>query len=394
MSVIDPEEIYEKSELVGRGNYGDVWKGKDKATGEEVAIKIIDLTVAEDEIEDIQHEIIVLSQCECPYVTKYFGSYLKETYLWVVMEFLAGGSCKDLLLPGTLQEHYVATLMREVLKALEFLHNDHKIHRDIKAANILLSSTGHVKLSDFGVSGQLSDQMTKRHTFVGTPFWMAPEIIKQVGHDYKVDIWSTGITAIELVKVSPPHSDLHPMMVLFMIPKNPPPTLEGDFSDDFKDFVFQCLEKDPEQRPNAKTLLDHSFIKNAQPISILPELIERKNKYIQEHPEINTMPQKELFKCKWPTDEVPPDLENTNIKIKKKKRVSRKKRTNGEGGEFFALNQIIYPALKKLIEKTDSQEVLSRIGEIKKAFDTAEDKKPGVSDKFVALVVETLKLTD
>jgi len=278
MSVIDPEEIYEKSELVGRGNYGDVWKGKDKATGEEVAIKIIDLTVAEDEIEDIQHEIIVLSQCECPYVTKYFGSYLKDTNLWVVMEYLAGGSVKDLLLPGVLEEKYVSTITREVLCALDFLHNDLKIHRDIKAANILLSSSGNVKLADFGVSGQLSDSMTKRHTFVGTPFWMAPEIIRQVGHDYKVDIWSTGITAIEMVKGNPPHSDLHPMMVLFMIPKNPSPTLDGDYSNEFKDFVSQCLEKEPENRKNAKELLEHPFIKNCQPTSILPDLIERKKK--------------------------------------------------------------------------------------------------------------------
>jgi len=192
------------------------------------------------------------------------------------MEYLAGGSVKDLLLPGNLEEKYVSTIIREVLCALDFLHNDHKIHRDIKAANILLSSTGNVKLADFGVSGQLTDDLTKRHTFVGTPFWMAPEIIRQIGHDYKVDIWSTGITAIEMVKGSPPHSDLHPMMVLFMIPKNPSPTLDGDYSDDFKNFVSLCLEKEPENRPNAKTLLEHPFIKNCQPTSILPELIERK----------------------------------------------------------------------------------------------------------------------
>jgi serine/threonine-protein kinase 24/25/MST4 len=236
-----------------------------------------------------------------PYVTQYYGSYLHGSDLWIVMEFCSGGSCADLMKPGTISETEIAIIIKELLHGLVYLHDDHKLHRDIKgkrtpprahvfatntrtAANILVSANGQVKLADFGVSGQLSVTMTKKNTFVGTPFWMAPEVIKQSGYDGKADIWSLGITALELANGEPPYADIHPMKVLFLIPKNPPPTLTGDYSSHFKDFVELCLKKDPRERPTAKQLLQTPFIRKAGKPARLQELISRYQDWQLHHP--------------------------------------------------------------------------------------------------------------
>ncbi|XP_077434090.1 serine/threonine-protein kinase 4-like [Vanacampus margaritifer] len=269
-----PEEVFDVLEKLGEGSYGCVFKAHYRETGEIVAIKQVPV---ESDLQEIIKEISIMQQCNSPHVVRYYGSYFKNSDLWIVMEYCGAGSVSDIIRirSKTLSEEEIASILRSTLKGLEYLHFMRKIHRDIKAGNILLNTEGQAKLADFGVAGQLTDTMAKRNTVIGTPFWMAPEVIQEIGYNCVADIWSLGITAIEMAEGKPPYADIHPMRAIFMIPTNPPPTFRNPdaWSPPFRDFVSQCLVKNPETRATATQLLQHAFIKAAKPSSVLRALI-------------------------------------------------------------------------------------------------------------------------
>jgi hypothetical protein len=219
-----------------------------------------------------------MNQCESDCIVKYYGSYYFGAELWIAMENCQAGSAADIMKvcgkPFT--EPQIAQICHAATKGLSYLHTVmHKIHRDIKAGNLLLNARGEVKLADFGVTGQMAEN-TKRHTVIGSPFWMAPELIQEVGYDYKADCWSLGITVIELADTKPPYSNIHPMRAIFMIPSKPAPTVEtpAKFSKDFNHFVSQALVKDPAKRPTAALLHKHPFAAAAAGPRVLLDVIE------------------------------------------------------------------------------------------------------------------------
>lgn len=282
-----PDEVFDIICKIGRGSYGSVFKSLHKESGQVLAIKQVPV---DTDLQEIIKEISIMQQCDSPYIVKYYGSYFKNTDLWIVMEYCGAGSVADImkLRNKCLNEEEIATILYYTLKGLEYLHSKRKIHRDIKAGNILLNNEGHAKLADFGVAGQLTDTMAKRNTVIGTPYWMAPEVIQEIGYDCVADIWSLGITALEMAEGKPPYGDIHPMRAIFMIPTKPPPSFRNPdkWSPEFIDFVSKCLVKNPEQRATAVQLLEHEFVKNAKPVSILQKMI-LEAKEIQEEQTLN-----------------------------------------------------------------------------------------------------------
>ncbi|GMT02807.1 hypothetical protein PENTCL1PPCAC_24981, partial [Pristionchus entomophagus] len=269
-----PEDVFDIVSKLGEGSYGAVHKAIHKATGHTLAVKKVPV---DTDLQEILKEISIMQQCDSKYVVKYYGSYFKNSDLWIVMEYCGAGSISDImrLRRKTLTEAEISAVLRDTLKGLRYLHLLKKIHRDIKAGNILLNTQGHAKLADFGVAGQLTDTLAKRNTVIGTPFWMAPEVIEEIGYDTKADIWSLGITAIEMAEGRPPYADIHPMRAIFMIPTKPPPTFKKpeEWSEPFQRFIRACLVKEPDSRKSAADLLQEDFIKTAADPTLLQDMM-------------------------------------------------------------------------------------------------------------------------
>ncbi|GAA5853960.1 hypothetical protein JCM8547_008170 [Rhodosporidiobolus lusitaniae] len=280
-------QLFTRKELVGKGAYGGVYKGIHNETGTIVALKVIDLDTPDDDIQEIQKEVAVLSElrdAERNNCTLYHGCYLNGHELWIAMDFASGGSIRTLMKSGPIEEKYAALIIREVLVALSFLHRQNIIHRDVKAANILLTQTGKILLCDFGVAAHLQAN-SKRSTFTGTPLWMAPEVITDGKmYDTKADIWSLGITLYEIMTGNPPYFGMEPLRACALIPRQEPPRFEaGVGSAQMGEFLASCLQIDPTSRPTADDLSRSKWIKSASklPMVLLRELIVRYVSWIQ-----------------------------------------------------------------------------------------------------------------
>ncbi|XP_059555171.1 serine/threonine-protein kinase 10 isoform X2 [Myotis daubentonii] len=278
---LDPNEVWEIVGELGDGAFGKVYKAKNKETGALAAAKVIE-TKSEEELEDYIVEIEILATCDHPYIVKLLGAYYYDGMLWIMIEFCPGGAVDAIMLEldRGLTEPQIQVVCRQMLEALHFLHGKKIIHRDLKAGNVLMTLEGDIRLADFGVSAKNLKTLQKRDSFIGTPYWMAPEVVmcetmKDTPYDYKADIWSLGITLIEMAQIEPPHHELNPMRVLLKIAKSDPPTLltPSKWSAEFRDFLKTALDKNPETRPSAAQLLEHPFVSSVTSNKALRELV-------------------------------------------------------------------------------------------------------------------------
>ncbi|KAL0993887.1 hypothetical protein UPYG_G00115210 [Umbra pygmaea] len=309
VSYSNPLEDYELLHRIGSGTYGDVFKARNLKTSVIAAIKVVKLDPGDD-ISSIQQEITMIKECTHKNIVAYFGSYLRNNKLWICMEFCGGGSLQDIYhVTGPLNERQIAYVCRETLQGLRHLHETGKMHRDIKGANILLTDRGDVKLADFGVAAEINASVAKRKSFIGTPYWMAPEVAaveKKGGYNQLCDIWAVGITAIELAELQPPMFDLHPMRALMIMSKSSyqPPKLKEKtkWSADFHNFIKISLTKNPRKRPTAEKLLQHPFVSQLLTRTLFIELLD-----MAANPDLHTvhiMDQSDLDTCSTFPDKI------------------------------------------------------------------------------------------
>ncbi|XP_063595725.1 serine/threonine-protein kinase PAK 3-like [Penaeus indicus] len=290
VSVGNPQKKYRLERKIGQGASGAVYTALDLQTGELVAVKQMILE-KQPRQELIINEILVMQRSRHLNIVNYLDSYLVSGELWVIMEYLAGGSLTDVVTETCMEEGHIAAVCREVLQALQFLHEKNIIHRDIKSDNILLGLNGEIKITDFGFCAQLSPEKTKRTTMVGTPYWMAPEVVHRKQYGPSVDLWSLGIMAIEMLEGEPPYMNEDPVRALYLIASNGKPTIKDrdKLSPYFCDFLDKCLEVDNNKRPSASQLLQHPFLRCAQPLPNLRALIEAARSSIMRKQEMNVI---------------------------------------------------------------------------------------------------------
>uniref|UniRef100_A0A673AH25 non-specific serine/threonine protein kinase n=1 Tax=Sphaeramia orbicularis TaxID=375764 RepID=A0A673AH25_9TELE len=292
---INPNDIWEIVGELGDGAFGKVYKARNKETGVLAAAKVIE-TKCEEELEDYMVEIDILAKCNHRFIVKLLDAFYHDNKLWIMIEFCPGGAVDATMLEldRGLTEPQIKVVCRQMLEGLVYLHSMKIIHRDLKAGNILLMLDGDIKLADFGVSAKNTKTLQRRDSFIGTPYWMAPEVVmcetmKDAPYDYKADIWSLGITLIELAQIEPPHHELNPMRVLLKIAKSEPPTLEQPqkWSQEFKDFLRKALDKNPETRPSAAQLIEHPFVRSVTSNRPLRELVAEAKAEVMEEIEDN-----------------------------------------------------------------------------------------------------------
>uniref|UniRef100_A0A9J8BIY2 non-specific serine/threonine protein kinase n=1 Tax=Cyprinus carpio carpio TaxID=630221 RepID=A0A9J8BIY2_CYPCA len=292
---VNPNDIWEIIGELGDGAFGKVYKAQNKETGALAAAKVIE-TKSEEELEDYMVEIDILASCNHQYIVKLLDAFFYDNKLSIMIEFCPGGAVDATMLEldRGLEEPQIRVICKQMLEALQYLHSMKIIHRDLKAGNILLTLDGDIKLADFGVSAKNTKTLQRRDSFIGTPYWMAPEVVmcetmKDAPYDYKADIWSLGITLIEMAQIEPPHHELNPMRVLLKIAKSEPPTLEkpAKWSMEFKDFLKKALDRNPETRPTAAQLLEHPFVSSVKTNRPLRELVAEAKAEVMEEIEDN-----------------------------------------------------------------------------------------------------------